>query len=153
MNLIFLSIMGGVAALSFSAFFNGERETWLTVFIGGFIAWFVYSIMIDLKYSEIASSFTASLFVGLSGEVFSRIMKKPVTIFLIPSIIPLVPGLKIYYMMYYLVLNESMKAYEFGRDTFLIAGAISLGVLFASVFSKSILGVRRRRVIHHKKSY
>lgn len=26
MNLIFLSIMGGVAALSFSAFFNGERN-------------------------------------------------------------------------------------------------------------------------------
>lgn len=80
-------------------------------------------------------------------------MKKPGTIFLIPSIIPLVPGSKIYYMMYHLVMNESLKSYEYGRDTFLIAGAISLGVLFPSVFSKSIISVRRRRVLHHKQSY
>lgn len=34
MNLAFLSIMGGVAAASFTAFFNGERKTYLQHFQG-----------------------------------------------------------------------------------------------------------------------
>lgn len=153
MNLIFLSVMAGIAAVSFSVFFNGERKTFLAVFSGGFTAWLVFSLMLSFNYSEAFSSFMASLIVGLTGETLSRVMKKPVTVFLIPSIIPLVPGSKIYYMMFHLVINESLKSYEFGRDTFLIAGAISLGVLFASVFSRSIIGVRRRRVVHHKQSY
>ncbi len=70
MNLVFLSIMGGVAAASFTAFFNGERKTYFATFSGGFISWLVYSLMISFENSEIFSSFMSAVVVGLTAELF-----------------------------------------------------------------------------------
>lgn len=147
MDLMIKAIMSGFSSLAFALYFNSNKRMLLPAFIEGLIGYLVFTLIYRGFQTEIGGTLIASLVIGIVGEFFSRYLKSPVTTFIIPGVIPLVPGSKIYYTMYYLVSNESYRAFLFGKDTLFIAGAISLGLLFASIFSKSLLMVRRREGI------
>ena len=53
----------------------------------------------------------------------------PVTLFLVPGIFPLVPGVGIYWTAYYLVTDRSALASQQGSTTLRSAVAIVLGIL------------------------
>ncbi|MBR5791048.1 MAG: threonine/serine exporter family protein, partial [Phascolarctobacterium sp.] len=77
----------------------------------------------------------ATLVLALNCELCARLFKQPATVFLIPGIIPLVPGLGMYQGMKQII----EKSYEPGMNTLLTAGtdsaAIALGIMFtASIF-------------------
>ena len=138
-------ILGGITAASFSMLYNNDKSTLLPTFIEGFIAWAVFIYAKGIFNTEVLPSLIGSFCMSVAGEFMARRLKKPSTVFLIPGLIPLVPGAKLYHAMYNLVLNENLQAYNYARDTILIAGAIALGVLFASAFSKSIINTKKRK--------
>ena len=84
--------------------------------------------------------------VGLCSAEASRIFKEAMTIFVIPGILCLVPGAKIFYTMEALIRNDIEDMAEIGVQTLLMAGAIAMGLLvmgalikvFRAVLSKTI---------------
>ena len=80
----------------------------------------------------------ASIAVGIIGEIASRKVHMPVTVFVIPGIISLVPGADMYYTMYYTIQQNSKLAFSHARNAMLFAASIALGILVASLSSKSI---------------
>ena len=84
------------------------------------------------------SNFVAALLVSYISEILARKLKQPAIIFIIPGIIPLVPGLGMYNTMLYLVQNDYNNAIAKGADVLFVGGAISLGILVITSLVKTL---------------
>ena len=74
----------------------------------------------------------------------ARVVKAPVTVFLLIALFPLVPGGGIYYTMEYGLLGETQQFLESLLSTLGTAGALAVGILLVS--SAMRLGVRLREL-------
>lgn len=143
---MFISIFFSyIATIAFAVLFNAPKKTLAPAGLIGAVGWAVYLFMRDfLGYSSPLSIFCATVVLSLMSELFARIYKQPVTVFTIPGIIPLVPGLPIYQGMYYMIMNAYSIGIEKLIKASLEAGAISLGILLVSGLFR-VFKVRRDR--------
>ena len=67
----------------------------------GAIGWWVY-LLIEAMYPtlSILQAFVATMVVALISHIFARLLKAPGTVFLIPGIMPMVPGAGMYRTAY-----------------------------------------------------
>ena len=70
--------------------------------------------------------------MSIYAEVFARIHKTPVTIYLVAGLIPLVPGSGIYRTMEYCVMGENQLFWETGLYTLEIAAVIGFAMICVS---------------------
>lgn len=126
------------ATVGFAFLFKLSKEAIFSAGIVGAVGWCVYFSSSLIFHSVISASFLGALTVGILGEIFARIEKKPATLFIIPGIIPLVPGGGLYYTMLYLIEKDFSKAATKGVESFFIAAAIAIGIIISSTMSKSI---------------
>ena len=121
-----------VGVTAFSVLFRAPRNEWLACGISGTIGWVFYCILRDLGFGLLVSNFGATVVLTLFSRWMAVFRQMPVTVYLVPGIFALVPGAGIYYTAYYFFMEQpemgSMKAME----TFSIAGAITVGILFGS---------------------
>jgi uncharacterized membrane protein YjjB (DUF3815 family) len=101
--------------------------------IGG-LGWFAY--LIALKSFDLSlSTFISGLIIAILSHGFARRVKTPVTMFLIPGFLPLVPGVSLYHAVY-----EFMKGSSLGNtyllSTFQVAGMIALSIFVVDSFVK-----------------
>ena len=70
--------------------------------------------------------------------------------FVIPGIIPLVPGLGMYNTMLYLVQSNFELAISKGANVLFVGGAISLGILVVTSLSRTIKIVSLKKIAGNK---
>ena len=105
----YIQIAGAfVGALGFALVFRLRKGLLPAAAIGGMLEWTIYLISYNLIGGAAVfwPSMIASLFCSLYSEVMARKMKAPSTIFLVPGLIPLIPGPNLYYVMSYAVQND-----------------------------------------------
>ena len=125
-----------LATIAFAVLFQAPKRTMILSGVIGAIGWVVFVYLRQhLEYNSFHSNLFATLVLALNCELCARVFKQPATVFLIPGIIPLVPGLGMYQGMKQII----EKSYEAGMNTLLTAGtdsaAIALGIMFvASIF-------------------
>ena len=143
LNLIF----SHTASLFFCVIFDAPRKLYLSCGFVGACGWMVYILFYQgLTTHTIYSSFFGSLALGLISHYMARTKREPAIIFMVPGIIPLVPGGLAFDATKNLVLLDFSKAINTMLEVTLIAGAIALGLLFADQISKIILsGFARTR--------
>ena len=66
--------------------------------------------------------------VAFFSQVFARVQKTPVNVFLVAGILPTVPGAGIYRTVYYLIHNNSNQCTYYLTQTIKTAGAIAMGI-------------------------
>ncbi len=142
MNVIKEFLLSYLATLGFVIMFSIPKEALFTSSLVGALGWTSLSIVHNFTESLIAGTFLASLLVGLLGETLARYNKKPATIYIIPGIIPLVPGSGMYYTMLALVENNFYEAAFKGTETLFVAASISIGLIISSTLSRSIKRVK-----------
>ncbi len=139
--------MGMIASVCFAVLFGIHDRKLMWIAAGSGTGWIVYLACVGFGYGLLWGIFWASFFIAALSEILARVIKTPVTLLLVPMLIPEFPGKDLYYTMYYLV----QKSYdEFAVTSNLAlceAGAIAMGVILASCTAKiawSITaGVRR----------
>ena len=143
LNLIF----SYTASLFFCVIFDAPRKLYLSCGFVGACGWMVYILFFQgLNVHTIYSSFFGSLALGLISHYMARTKREPAIIFMVPGIIPLVPGGLAFDATKNLVLLDFSKDINTMLEVTLIAGAIALGLLFADQISKIILsGFARTR--------
>jgi uncharacterized membrane protein YjjB (DUF3815 family) len=87
----------------------------------------------------------ASIIIGIYSEVMARINKAPVTVYVICSLIPLVPGGGMYYTMFESITGSLDKALKLGVETLSSAGALATGVLLTSSISRLLIQTKEKR--------
>lgn len=132
-----------VATMAFAVLFQSPRKILLTDGLIGALGWIVFiSLRDQLGYSTFNANFLASVALALVSELSARIFHQPVTVFVIPGIIPLVPGLGIYKGMFALINNN----FSDGMTILLTAGmdscAIALGIMLVSSLFR-VLKIRK----------
>lgn len=131
-----------LSTVGFAVIFNSPKDTVVKSGFNGATGWLVYMVVDGLTESPVAASFLAALTVGIMGEVFAKIFKKPSTTFTIPGIIPLVPGRGMYYTMLYLTEDNFLSAANSGSETILLSIAIASGIIVSSSFNRAIIKYR-----------
>lgn len=100
--------------------------------ISGMVSWIAYLIVWNEMPSTFVANLAAAAVATIYAETMARILKTPVTVFLITGIIPLVPGGNLYYTMNYVLAKQWHLFYLYGQKTMLIAVAVAAGIMTAS---------------------
>ncbi|HEY0222370.1 threonine/serine exporter family protein [Lactovum miscens] len=101
-------------------------------FIGA-LGYLVYLLSLHYTGSAVAT-LLSGMIIALLSHIAARLLKSPVTIFYIPSIFPLVPGVGIYKIAYYYILGNTNLAGKNFVESISIAGAIALSIFFVDSF-------------------
>jgi len=139
-------IMGTLGSLGFSLLFNVRGKKLLLAALGGGLSWTLFLLLQNVVSSEFTRYVFCSLFVAIYAEFFARRLKTPATTFLIPSVIPHIPGGALYHTMRYALNKEWSLCFSQALYTLQLALGLALGI--AAVLS--VLGVMD--VIKHKVS-
>ncbi len=118
-----------ISTIGFSILFNTPKKNMIHSGLAGALGWITYVQTQDTLQSVVFAAFAGAFVVGIMGEIFSRIYKIPETLFVVPGIIPLVPGYGIYYTMLKAVENDYSASLHAGIETFLVAIAIASAVI------------------------
>lgn len=125
-----------LSTIGFAVLFNIPKGSILMSGINGAAGWAIYMIINNIYSSPVAATFLAAITVGLIGEILAKHFKKPATVFIIPGIVPLVPGAGTYYTMLAIVEKNFLEAANIGTETLFIAGSIASGIIISSSLIK-----------------
>ncbi|MFI3230672.1 MAG: threonine/serine exporter family protein [bacterium] len=124
-------ILAFLSTVTFSVMFNTPKKELLYCGLIGAIGWFVYSVSLINGGSSLINNFLGSFFIAYLSKFFAVARKNPMSIFIIPGVITLVPGAAIYRTVLNLIMNEHAVALHYGLETITIACAIALGIIVA----------------------
>lgn len=113
---------------------NGRDIIW-----GGILAiinWVGYLLIKHYTGSVALAYFFASFAVAVGAEILAVFKRNPATIYLLPGILPLVPGAGIFSMMRSAILENMNVALQKLYEVAGAAGSIALGIAIASSFFK-----------------
>ncbi len=133
------------STVGFSVIFNVPKKSILYAGITGALGWTIYIHIEHITRSAVFSILIGSMIVGLLGEIFARIDKKPVTTFIIPGIVPLVPGYSMYLAMINLINQNFLEAVKAGTEAVFIGGAISAGIIIIASIARILKSNKRKK--------
>lgn len=128
--------LGVFGCFGYCFLLNIPRRCILATTLVGGGSWSVYYIFFNDGSGKVLAAFVAAALVGLLSDILSRLLKEAATIFIIPGIIPLVPGAGMYYTMIEIVNGNYSKAASIGGETFFVAGSIALALLFVGSLTR-----------------
>ena len=126
-----------VGSFGFAVLYNLRGRKLCMAGISGMVSWIAYLVAWNEMPSVFAANLAAAAVATVYAETMARILKTPVTVFLITGIIPLVPGGNLYYTMNYVLAEQWHLSSLYGQKTILIAIAVAAGIMIAS----SIYGI------------
>lgn len=146
-------LMGGLGSLGFGILFHIRGKKLLIATLGGLMSWTVFLALAPLFPSEAVRYFFSAAAVTVYAEFFARVIKTPTTTFLVPSLIPLIPGGALYYTMNY-ALNEQWAAFAAKAFyTLELAVALALGIIAVTTLNRIVNVVvkklRKQATISH----
>jgi len=122
---LFTALLGSAG---FAMMFGLRRRYLLPASLGGMLGWAVYLAVEAWTDITFLAYLTAAAFGVLYAELLARRLKTPATLFVIPAIVPLVPGSTLYAAMSFAVRGELDAAREYGTRTLEYALAIAAGI-------------------------
>ena len=145
MELNILQIIAAViGSMGFTMVFHLGRRRLITAAFGGFLSRISYLILFYFTSSVFTSTFCAAIFVCIYAEIMARIKKAPANIFLIPSIIPLLPGSDLYYTMTAVLSHNMIPFQEKGLETLAAILGITVGIVIGSFLFQELFNVSKK---------
>lgn len=147
-------LCGGLGTLAYALFFHVRPRHLLLATLGGALSWLLYLLVLARDGNVFLSALVASMGVCLWSEGMARVRKAPANIFMIPGIIPLLPGGALYYTMSALIGGDVDTVMLKGKETGLMALGIVVGILVASELVRMILWaeIRRKKMLRSRRT-
>lgn len=132
-----------LAVLGFSTVMEVPKKLLIHTSLIGAFGWLIYLFVYHQGNSSVMACFWSAMAISLLSHISARVLKAPVTVFLIGGILPLVPGAGMYRTAYSMMMETSQDVYRNLQETLMIAGAIAVAIfIMDSVFR---LANRRKR--------
>ena len=137
-------VSAALGSLSFAMFFGvRSRKLWFSL-LGGALNWGLYLLAMKKMGLPATMAYALGAAAGtLYAEILARIVKTPVTVFVITSVIPMVPGGAVYYTMLGLLQGDKATFVDRGLYTLSAAGAMALGIFAATMLFRLLFTVGR----------
>lgn len=127
--MIYSFLFAFFATFGFSILFHVPKKLLFWASVVGGLGYFIYDYCISFGHGKVIACFIGSYLIGLLGDILARLFRETATVFVIPGIIPLVPGAGMYYTMLATVNGDLSLAARTGTETILVAGAIAVALL------------------------
>ncbi|MGN1298454.1 MAG: threonine/serine exporter family protein [Candidatus Scatovivens sp.] len=154
--MIIQMIAAFLAVFFFSVTLEVNKKFIIYAGITGMLGWITYLICKKFQINDILSYMISGVVITLVSYILSKIFKVLVTIFLIPGILPIVPGVAIYRTVYYLIMNNIESTRYYLIQTVLIAGSIAIAIFLAEsiviVNSKIKKNIVKSKFVHRRKN-
>lgn len=131
-------VVSFLAVLSFSVALGVPKKFLILSGLTGSIGWIVFLVFSDLGVSTIIASLISAFCVAIISAILSKVAKAIISIFFIPGILPVVPGVAMYRMVYYILNNNFEMTRTYFYESILIAGAIALSIFTVESMKKII---------------
>jgi len=146
-EVIRMTVGAFIGVMLASIYMGLDREP--SIFNGflGALEWVVYLYLED--HGIFLATIISATAIALLAQIGARVYKMPVTVFLIPSFYPLVPGIMVYKMVFAFLNNDFAMAGKQAVDALITAGAIALAIIAVEVlftlFSETLHKVRMNK--------
>lgn len=132
---IFTALLG---TIGFSFLFRVDLKDIPWGVLGGGLSWAAYLVTFAFCHNVFASSLAGAMAATAFAEIMAYARKTPATVYLLPGLIPLVPGGSLYYTMNALIQKNYDVALEKGLATIEVMLGVSLGVVAVSLMVYAI---------------
>ena len=144
LELVLQVVSAFVGVVAVAVIFQVPRKNLPLAGVTGAVGWFLELVMEDVTGNALLSYFCAAFLVAVLSQIFARVSKAPVTLYLVTGILPLVPGVGMYRTVYYLLQsNQEMTSYYFSY-TLQIAGMIALAIFVVDSCFKRLYERKRK---------
>ena len=126
--MIIQGISAFFATAAFAVLFYIPKKYIIHAGMIGSFCWFIYLLVVKTGGDKVLANFIATMFVALASHLLARIYKTPVTMFLIPGVISLVPGAGMYQIVQSIMDNNVDQSVYYFIQTIQMAAAIALGI-------------------------
>lgn len=129
-----LQILGAfISCVGFAIIYRAKKKRLILSGLSAALGWAVCCIVQSQTDAIFTIYFIGAAVVTLFSEVMARVTKAPATIYLVPGLLPMVPGGSLYYTTYALVTGDKAGANYYGARTALAAIGIAFGLVVVSV--------------------
>ena len=139
------ALLAFIGSFATSLTFNIKGHKLVFAGFSGLIGYFVYSVVFHITGHSNFAILIGATVVGLYSETAARVLKSPATVFSIPGILPLVPGIAAYEMIRFLERNELTRTVRKLTETVSGAGAIAFGIMLVTAVFRSVTGTRSKK--------
>lgn len=126
-------ISGLIGTFGFTLLFRSNKNRVIISAVGGGLTCIIYVISCKYFQHEMMQNLFPAFAATVYSEIMARMTKAPATPILACSIIPLVPGGKLYYTTYYFVVGEMENFYDSIVALLRIASGLAVGIILVSV--------------------
>lgn len=145
MEIIIHALFSYLSTITFGILTNVPRKALNACGITGAIGWMIFWLTKNLEVGEMFANFLGAIGIGLVSIYFSRRKKMPMTIFNIPSLVPLVPGGAAYQAVRTIVLGDFTSGAHAILTVIMTAGAIAAGFMVTSIVERLLKKTRWTR--------
>lgn len=128
----------GLASMGFALFFKAAPRQSACAGIGGLINCACYTLVYQATANNFTATLTGAVFVAGYAYVMSRIHRAPSTIFLTTSVMPIIPGATLFYMMHGFVQADYTFALQQTLKLFQTCLAIAFGFIIIEIITRYI---------------
>lgn len=133
-----------VGVVAVAVLFQVPKKNLVLAGVTGAAGWFLELVTEEMTGNALLSYFLAAFLVAILSQIFARVSKAPVTLYLVTGILPLVPGVGMYRTVYYLLQsNHELTSYYFSY-TLQIAGMIALAIFVVDSCFKRLYKRKKR---------
>lgn len=147
-NMLVQLISCGLASMGFALFFKAAPKQSAFAGIGGLINCACYTLVYQAAASNFAATLAGAVFVAGYAYVMSRVHRAPATIFLTTSVMPIIPGATLFYMMHGFVQADYAFALQQTLKLFQTCLAIAFGFIIIEIITRYISFFAK--ILHHR---
>lgn len=137
-NVIISLMASAVAGVGFALWFRVRGKKIIFCAIGSLLTWACYLGIFHFYPGTFVATLAASIAGAFYAQIMARVHKAPATIFQTVSVIPLIPGATLYYMMSGFVTGRMDFALNQGGTFIMTCMGIVLGFMAVEVIGKYI---------------
>lgn len=128
-DVILQLVMAFVGSLGFAMLFRLRQSLWVSASLGGVVCWGGYLLVMYFSNGQIfISGLAASALAAVYADFLAARKRAPVPLFLIPSVVPLIPGSTLYYTTSAAVQGNTEEVSHYGSLTLQYALSIAGGI-------------------------
>ena len=118
--------------------FGIEKRAIVWALISSIFCCAAYEIAYLFGCGFFLSSLIASGVAAAYSDVVAHLLKVPATVMIIPGIVPLVPGSRLYYTMLGAVNSDMQSFYENGTAALQMSAGLAIGIIAVTAVSRPL---------------
>lgn len=137
-------ISAALAVPAFAVIFDVNLRELLFCSLAGLAAEGTYQSVLLSGGNTASALLTAAAALCAVSRILANRRRMPVTVYLVPGVIPLVPGAGMYNTVFNMIASDYSAAVRVGFDTAKAAAAVAIGIAFVFALPNKIFFKRKK---------